>query len=234
MTSEHPLAARREVLFGVATTEEILEDAADLGDLLDDLVDLPVGGIYFRTRVVAPTSYTQYSNRAALEGVRRLVEALRDNGRATALPQAGLAGWLMLPFGATAFGSGITASLQRFVAPTSGFGRPLEWYFMPQLLGFVLRSEVLPMNARLNWDLCDCPYCRNLSFAGGLWNRDAAGLHYLWWCSRLANELVGEGDSAQVVRDRLEEARGNWGRFRQPTYFLMIARNHGIWKSGLR
>src|SRR5205807_2296819 len=129
-------------LFGVAVTEEILEDDDERGDLIDDLVDLPDGNIYLRVQVTPPTSFAQYANSSVLAGMRQIAQALHANGRGVFYPQMGLSGWLMIPDGSFGFGSGISASMQRFVAPTSGFGRPLEWYFSPQILGFVLRNEV--------------------------------------------------------------------------------------------
>jgi hypothetical protein len=186
------------------------------GDLIDDLVDLPEGHFYLRVQVTPPTSFGQYANRRVLIGMRDLVRALADNGRRTFLPQMGLAGWLLVPSGALAFGSGMSASLQRFVAPTSGFGRPLEWYFLPQFLGFVLRSEVPDIAALDSYEPCECPYCVGLRFGlVGVWDREAAGLHYMWWCALLANELAIAQDLDAALRGRLEAARLFWNETQQ-------------------
>lgn len=142
LAAESPIVDGRELLFGVAVTEEIIAEDDQRGELIDDLVDLPDGNIYFRIQVTPPTSFAQYANAAVLGGMRVIAQALQANGRRVLYPQMGLAGWLTIPDGSLGFGSGISASMQRFVAPTSGFGRPLEWYFLPQILGFVLRNEV--------------------------------------------------------------------------------------------
>jgi hypothetical protein len=206
----HQLVTGRDLWFGLAATEEVFADDADRDDLLDDLVDLPNRPLYVRMRVTAPTSFTQYANQNALRGLRTFVEALSANGRPVFLPQMGLAGLLMLPFGAYGFGAGMSASLQRFVAPSSGFGQPLEWYFLPEFLGFVLRHEVPTLVARLGLNLCDCPYCAGLDFQTGTWDANAAGLHYLWNCARLTAELESASDSQGALRLLINEAAGQW------------------------
>jgi hypothetical protein len=179
--------------------------------LLDELVDLPQRNIYLRIQVTAPTSFAQYATRAVLLGMREVARGLEANGRRVIYPQMGLAGWLTIPDGALGFGSGISASMQRFVAPTSGFGRPLEWYFLPQLLSFVLRNEVPDIARVPGYEACSCPYCEKLEFGVGPgWDRDSAGLHYLWWCANLGAELVNANDSAGALQDRLEAARAFW------------------------
>jgi hypothetical protein len=221
LAAESVIIGDRELLFGVAVTEEIIQDSNELGDLIDDLVDLPDGNIYFRIQVTPPTSFAQYANRDALAGMRELSRALRANGRKALYPQMGLAGWLMIPDGSLGFGSGISASMQRFVAPTSGFGRPLEWYFLPQIMGFVLRSEVRDILRALGEDGCECPYCEGLPFGVGPgWSRDVAGLHYLWWCSRLAAELTNSQDPAAALRDRLEASRDAWSAIQATSVLL--------------
>src|SRR5262249_53935907 len=168
-------------VFGFAATEQVIREDDARDDLLDAIVELPDAHIYFRMQVTPPTSYAQYADEDALRGLRRFVEGLAANGRRTLLPQLGLAGWLMLPFGALAFGSGINASMQRYVAPVEGFGtQPLEWYFEPRLLGFVLRTEMLAITQMPNYTGCSCRHCANLTFGPGLqWDRNEAGLHYL-------------------------------------------------------
>src|SRR5581483_8191875 len=162
-------------------------------------------------QVTPPTSFGQYAQLPVLQGMREIARGLHANGRHVIYPQMGLAGWLTVPDGAFGFGSGISASLQRFVAPTSGFGRPLEWYFLPQLLGFVLRSEVPDIEGIQGYDPCDCPYCEDLDFGVGPgWSRDDAGLHYLWWCANLAAEVVNAGDQAAALRGRLEASTNFW------------------------
>jgi hypothetical protein len=216
----HPLIQGHDLWFGIAATEEVFADGTDRDDLLDDLVDLPNRPFYVRMRVTPPTSFTQYANEDALRGLRAFVEALAANGRPVFLPQMGLAGWLMLPFGAYAFGAGVSASLQRFVAPTGGFGQPLDWYFLPEFLGFVLRHEVPILLSRLGLSLCDCPYCGSLDFGRGAWDSDLAGLHYLWTCIRLTARIAAAPDGRIEARRLVADAEAEWAGARAANVLL--------------
>jgi hypothetical protein len=217
----HELVEDRTLLYGLAVTESVLASDTLRNTLIDEVVDLPQRPIYLRVLITAPRSFMQYSNEQALKGLRALVEALHANGISTVLPQMGLVGWLMLPFGCPSFGTGIAGSLQRFVPP-GGFGRPLEWYFCPSFLGFVLKSEVHQLRAVTGYIDCDCPFCPQLEFApGGEWNRRLAGRHYLWWCARLANESVdASAPSPQGIRDRIATSQEFWGEVQQEGLLL--------------
>jgi hypothetical protein len=224
LAADSPITDDYQLLFGIAVTEDVVADDDDRGGLIDDLVDLPDGNIYLRIQVTPPTSFGQYAQLPVLLGMREIARGLAANGRHVIYPQIGLAGWLTLADGAFGFGSGISASLQRFVAPTSGFGRPLEWYFLPQLLGFVLRSEVPDIEVD-GYEACDCAYCEELQFGvGGGWDRNDAGLHYLWWCARLADEVVNAGDPAAALQDRLRASRDFWNEI-QATRVLLDERS---------
>lgn len=206
----HPLAKDREVLAGFAVTDAVLENNTARNRLLDELVELDLP-LYLRVRVVSPESFRQYSNASVLEGLRLTVESLQANGISVLLPQTGLAGWLMMPFGARSFGSGINGSLQKFPYPTGGFGQPLEWWFCPSTLGFILRDEVGHLSGASGWLACPCPYCPALDFTGtNPWDRNAAGMHYLYWCSLLANEVRTATSPVDAVRDRLTDAQAFW------------------------
>jgi hypothetical protein len=237
LAAESDIVGDRQLLFGVAVTEDIVADADERGALIDDLVDLPDGDIYLRIQVTPPTSFGQYAQLPVLSGMREIARGLAVNGRHVIFPQMGLAGWLAVPDGAFGFGSGISASLQRFVAPTSGFGRPLEWYFLPQLLGFVLRSEVPDIQDVEGYEHCDCPYCENLQFGVGAgWVRDDAGLHYLWWCAKLADEVVSAGDPAAALRDRLEASREFSNEIQASRVLLderSVPRHLGVWSAAM-
>jgi hypothetical protein len=213
----HPLAQQHDLVFGVAATEQVIREDDSRDDLLDAIVELPDAHIYFRMQVTPPTSYAQYGDEVALRGLRSFVEGLAANGRRTLLPQTGLAGWLMLPFGALAFGSGINASMQRYVAPVEGFGtQPLEWYFDPNLLGFVLRTEMLAITQLPTYTACTCRHCTSLTFGPGpQWDRNEAGLHYLWWCAQLAEEVRAAATPAQVVQARIAAAQTFWNDLQQ-------------------
>jgi hypothetical protein len=210
--AESPMSHGRALVFGFAVTQRVLSDEDLRGDLLDQLVELPTGDIYLRVRVTAPSSYQQYADLETLKGLRIAVEQLANNGRSAMLPLSGLAGCLFLPFGASAFGTGINASLQHFSEPTDGFAQqPLDWYYLPQFLGFVLRQEMRLISQLPEYRHCDCPYCERLSFGRGEWNKIDAGLHYLWSAARLAADVTASGTpQAEVLRERLGDARGFW------------------------
>jgi hypothetical protein len=220
--AQHQLAADRDLLFGFAATEAVMREDDSRDDLMDAIVELPDAHIYFRLQVTPPSSYAQYADEQALRGLRTFVEGLAANGRRTLLPQMGLAGWLMSPFGSLSYGSGINASMQRYVAPVDGFGtQPLEWYFEPQLLSFVLRTEMLAISQMPNYVPCDCPYCANLAFGPGPpWSRDDAGRHYLWWCASLLEEVRGSATPEQAVRDRVAAAQAFWNDLQQAAVAL--------------
>jgi hypothetical protein len=233
LAADHELVEDHELLYGLAVTEEVLADDEERGDLLDDLVDLPEGHIYLRVQVTPPTSFGQYAAPPVLRGLREFVLALAAYDRSTFLPQMGLAGWLFIPDGVLASGSGVSASLQRFVAPTSGFGRPLEWYFLPQILGFVLRSEVTEIDEVQGFEPCECPYCTDLTFGTGAgWSRDAAGLHYLWWCARLAHELQVAPSAADALQEHLARAQAFWSEIQAAGVVLderSVPRHLAVW-----
>lgn len=217
-------------LIGVAATEAVFSEPEVRHDFLDELVELPPKPIYLRFLVTPPGSFTQYRNDIVIQGIAEFIEALALNDRPVLLPQAGLVGWPLMSRGALAFGSGMSASLQRFSPSSSGFGQPLEWYFQPNLLGFVLRDEMPLLEGIDGFHACGCPYCDTLEFEGSAaWNREAAALHYLWWCARLASQTnitqmrqrLGNAESlweeiqrSSVVLDRRSEPRhlGAWSR----------------------
>lgn len=214
--SEHA-APNLDVLIGVAATEAVLGDANARDDLLDELVELPRAPIYFRMRVTPPESYTQYANDVVLSGLHEFVSALTRNGRSVLLPQSGLSGWLMMGAGAVAFGSGTSGSLQRFALATPTFGRqPLEWFFMPQLLGFVLRDEAAAISHLPSYQACPCPYCPNIDLDVGPLDRRLAAGHYLWWCAYLANNANDVTQIQQQVRD----AQDFWNDVQQASLIL--------------
>ena len=190
-------------LIGIAATATIIADTFMRDDLLDEIVELPGDAIYFRMLVTAPESFTQYRERDVLLGLREFVTALAANGKPTLLAQVGLCGWPFLAFGSLGFGSGIKGTSQKF-AFSSGWGQPLEWYFLPGFLGFVLRDELQLLAAIPGFEPCSCPYCPDLlRDVRAVWDKNSAGAHYLWWCTKLANEAA----DAASIRARLSAAQ---------------------------
>ncbi len=139
-----------------------------------------------------------------------------DNDQPVLLPQTGLAGWLMLGFGALCFGAGVSGTLQRSPMPLArgggGGGQPpLQWYFHPQLLGFVRADELADLDRVSGAEVCDCPYCiASPPVPGAAFDRDAADKHFLRWCIRLADEVRRATDRQTTVRQRVEAAERHW------------------------
>jgi hypothetical protein len=180
------------LFMGVEATEGVFGTTEARNAMMNELVEGPELPVYLRTRITAPAGFKQYEKEVALSGLRDVVRALEANDRPVSLPQSGMVGWLMCAFGARSFGAGMAAAMQRNTSPASGGGgfAPLHWYFVPQLLGFVL-SEEMPDIADLDgFDACECPYCEgDLPGQGAQFDADQAGKHFLWWCARLAAEL---------------------------------------------
>ena len=107
IAAEHKLAEGRQLLMGLEATQEIFADKESRDRMVDEVIegdaDLP---IYLRMTIDPPESRRPFGDAESLRGLREAVEAFRDNDRRVILPQSGLCGYLMLPFGASAFGAG--------------------------------------------------------------------------------------------------------------------------------
>ncbi len=219
--AEHPLAEGRQLLMGFEASASVFADREQRDRMIDEIVDgeieLP---IYLRMTIDAPESRRPYGEREELLGLRAACEALRENGLAVLLPQSGPVGWLMAPFGVKSFGAGTTSSMERNLRPaaggTGGGGTPpLHWYFSASLLGPVLAEELPALSQQAGLSACTCPYCVSSPPApGAAFDRNAAALHYLWWCAQLARELRGASDPLAAVRSRVESARALWSELR--------------------
>lgn len=207
-------ARARTLLFGLEATDHIFADPDARSEMLDQLVELPERPLYMRMMVGGQPNRLGFANRDALFGLRAVVESLADNDRSPLLPQTGLAGWLMLPFGAKAFGAGISSSLQRCTSPEPAGGGggqpPLPWYFASNVLGFVLASELDELREVEGWEECDCPFCEASPPSARDFNSEAAGQHFLWWCAALANEAHTARSATASVRNRLRDASQFW------------------------
>lgn len=132
-------------------------------------------------------SYSQPADASLLNGYRELADVAADEERRLLLPQTGLTGWLMLAYGATGFGTGLSGSYQAFIEPAGGGGgKPkVERYFETQLLHTVERTGRPPILDDPAYLQCQCPYCPPL-FSGAAWSHEYAGLHYLYNAGILA------------------------------------------------
>jgi hypothetical protein len=217
--SEHKLAERRQLLMGLEATAAVISDTASRDALIDEVVEaeleLPV---YLRMTIDAPESRKPYGDGDGLTGLRAAVDALVANDIGVVLPQVGLMGWLLLPYGVQSFGAGAPSSMDRNLRPVAGRrgggGAPLHWYFSPSLLGPVLAEE-LPALEREGVPPCDCPYCTARPPRGGdAFDPRDASLHYLWWCAFLADEVRQAADPLAAVKSRIEAAQQLWQQVR--------------------
>lgn len=207
---DSPLVGDRRLLLGTTVTAAILADDKARSDYLNALVEFPSGDLYMRVLLSGSPGYEQVRDRRLIAGLRRAVEALRANDRAVVLPHIGLLGWAMTAFGAEAFGAGISASMQRCCEPSPsrrGQARRLPWYFVPQLLTFVLRDDLAQLQGLSGYEPCDCAFCRTLLLPRRPWDPNEAGQHFLFSCCRLAGELpADEASRPEDLRRRLVAA----------------------------
>ncbi len=100
----HKLSHGRDLLLGMAVTQAYLADDESRDDFLDEVVDWPQHPFYLHVWLShPPESFRQFAQRDALVGLRKAVQSLTANGHKVLLPQTGLFGWLMMPFGAPEF-----------------------------------------------------------------------------------------------------------------------------------
>lgn len=213
-------AAGREMVIGLAVAPPTISDSRKRNDLLNVITDeFPVSNVYMRVYLQRASSFTQYSDQPVLEGLATMAGSLRANDRSLLLPQFGLAGWLMMGLGAAGFGSGMSGTLQLCCARTEGQGgrgRPLERYFVADLLGYVLREEYELIKKMPGFVTCPCPFCEELlARPAGAWDLNLAGQHYAWWCAVLAAEVVAAATPRTVVQRRVEGAAEFFDSLRQ-------------------
>lgn len=215
------LVGDRQLLMGLEATREIFADKESRDRMIDEVIEgeaeLP---IYLRMTIDPPESHRPYGEEDALRGLRTVVEAFRENDRSVILPQSGLCGWLMLPFGASGFGAGKRASMERNLRPADSSGggggaSPLHWYFSFDLLGPV-QAEELPALQAAGVPECACPYCREIPPQPGLaFDVGQATKHFLHGCAVLAEEVRQAEDPVAVVRNRVESAEDLWEQIQE-------------------
>lgn len=204
-----PFVRGKELMFGVSVTAAVIEQEKSRNELLNELVEFPDGGFYLRIHHSGDAAYSQYGDRAVIRGLREVVTSLHENDRDVTLPQLGLLGWAMTAFGADAFGSGIEATTQRCCEPRGGGGSnsPLERYFVPQLLSYVLRSDIPQLQGVGAFETCRCPFCATLLQPRRPWDHNQAGQHFLWSCCQLASEMPTDvANRAEALQTRLAAA----------------------------
>lgn len=221
------------LLVGLEATMEVVADETSCDRMIDHVVEAETGApIYFRMTIDPPDSRRPFADHMAIAGLRRMTEAFVGNEIEVIFPQSGLVGWLMLACGASSYGAGTSASMERNLKPVpnsnGGGGRPpLHWYFCPDLLGPVLAEE-LPALYAAGVNACNCPYCtQSPPLPGVRFDRAAADLHYLWWCAKLANELRGQAgmdavslrlNAASVLWESVQQARVPLDSRSRPTH----------------
>jgi hypothetical protein len=217
IAARDPLASGHELLMGLEALHTVFATTVARNYMINAVVELDDElPVWLRMTITAPPGRGLFREEDSLKGLREVVESLTANDRPVLLPQSGLCGWLMMGFGALAFGAGVPASLERNLVPTTtgggGGNPPLHWYFVPQLLGFV-RAEEMPGIASVSgFAPCQCPYCGgSLPGSGAAFNVADAARHYLWWCVTLAEDVRVAANRAGHVRDRIDGAISFWG-----------------------
>jgi hypothetical protein len=242
LAAEHDLVGDRQLLMGLEATQEVFSDKEARDRMVDEVIEgeaeLPV---FLRMTIDPPESRRPFGNEDALRGLREAVEAFRDNDRSVLLPQSGLCGWLMLPFGASGFGAGRKASMERNLRPSDSSGGgggapPLHWYFSLDLMGPVLAEE-LPALQAAGVPQCVCPYClKSPPQVGAAFDANQAAKHFLWSCASITEEVRQAADPAVAVRRRVETAINLWGQIRQSRVPLdsRSQENHlGAWSAAI-
>lgn len=216
----HQLVESRTLLMGAEATSTVFSDKSSRDRMIDEIVEPELGmPLFLRMTIDAPESRKPYGMTNALLGLRAAVDAFKANDIDVVLPQIGLCGWLMLPFGVQSFGAGTKSSMDRNLRPVASTGggggaQPLHWYFSPDLLGPVLAEELAALMSA-GMSSCSCPYCAAVPPRGGTgFDQRAADLHYLWWCAALADEVRRVDDPANAVRTRVEAAQQLWQQVR--------------------
>lgn len=216
----HPLVDSRTLLMGAEATSEVFANKSSRNRMIDEIVEPELGlPLFLRMTIDAPESRKPYGIIDALLGLRAAIDAFKANDIDVVLPQIGLCGWLMLPFGVQSFGAGTKSSMDRNLRPVAtgrggGGAQPLHWYFSPDLLGPVLAEELAGLRS-VGMPSCPCPYCTAVPPQGGAaFDQRAADLHYLWWCAALADEVKRANDPASAVRTRVEAAQQLWQQVR--------------------
>lgn len=210
------IASGRDLLMGLEALHTVFATAAARNYMVNSVVELDDElPVWLRMTITPPPGRAQFQQEPSLTGLRAVVEALAANGRPVLLPYSGLSGWLMMGFGALAFGAGVPGSLERNLVPSPAGGggghAPLHWYFEPQMLGFVRAEEMPAIAAVPGFVPCSCPSCGGaLPGSGAAFDTDDAARHYLWWCVNLAEDVRAAGDRAGHVRDRIDDSIDFW------------------------
>ncbi len=211
-----PAATGHDLIMGVEALHTVFANGTARNYMVNAIVDLDDElPLWLRMTSPAPQGRGQILHEGSLKGLRDAVEALTANDRPVLLPYSGMCGWLMMGFGALAFGAGVPASLERTVIPSpsggGGGSQPLHWYFEPQMLGFVRAEEMPSISAVAGFTPCPCPFCGGgLPASGAAFDADVAAKHYLWWCISLTDDVRAAGNRADHVRDTLDDALAFW------------------------
>ncbi|MGI8622783.1 MAG: hypothetical protein ACR2NB_04680 [Solirubrobacteraceae bacterium] len=212
-----PLSSGRDLVMGLEALHTVFANTAARNYMINSVVELDGElPVWLRMTITASQGRSQFLQETSLKGLRVVVESLTANSRPVLLPHSGLCGWLMMGFGALAFGAGVPGSLERNVvpSPTAGGGGnpPLHWYFEPQLLGFVRAEEMPGISGTPGFAPCPCPFCGSgLPATGAAFDPGAAARHYLWWCVTLVDDVRAASDRPAHVRGRLDDAVRFWG-----------------------
>lgn len=236
-----PSASGHDLIMGLEALHTVFASTTERNYMINSVVDLDDElPVWLRMTITAPAGRSQFSQEASLKGLRKVVEAFTANDRPVLLPYSGMCGWLMMAFGAIAFGAGVPASLERSLvpSPTAGGGGnpPLHWYFEPQLMGFVQAEEMASIAAVAGFTPCPCLFCGGVPAAGAAFDPDAAAKHYLWWGVTLAERVRAASNPEAEVSDQVDAAIDFWQAVQDDGVLLDPRSQPGhldVWKSVL-
>lgn len=172
----------------ITVSETWLSNTTLRDRLLNQLLDQEQFGTwYVRVQWHDVKSHTQPINSQLLQGYKQLCQLAVDENRALILPQTGLTGWLMLGFGATGFGTGISGSAQAFQEHQGGGGggSEIERIFIPQILHTIERTSLAALSSNPSYSTCRCFYCHG-QIGRPVWSHTLSNLHCVMAQARLA------------------------------------------------
>jgi hypothetical protein len=160
---------------GVSVDRDFLRQPSHLTVLLNMIVSTPFKGIVFRG---FHNQIPPISDARLLEGVRELVNACYDAGKAVFLPNSGWVGWLSMAWGAHGFSGGLSKSswYDRWPAPMSNPPKT-ESIFERMLLRHVKVADHAALAMEPGYQACTCPPCTAMA---GTYDADRAKRHQIW------------------------------------------------------
>lgn len=206
-----PGAAHADFLTGLILHREWVAKPARRELLLNHLTDRPDGGFYVVIRWAAPTkSDEQLSDRAALEGLKEVVEVLRGDDREIVIGRVGLGAWPLMALGASAASASAIPShiLRDPVKFARKKGSPsiprIPLYLDRLLLSYVPFERMAALNTVSGIAHCPCSDCKALTNG---YSDAPAFRHYLRTVTDLHDRTIADASSRRFALRQVKAAR---------------------------